>query len=479
MSTTNFLPERNQIVALETGDWTISGGTFSVANLISAVPLQHSFLIDPTNTGTVTLSLNNIIIPSQFRDTPIQFYARVKTAGYVSCAVQLLSSEVEYAIGGGTYTSTRSTKVGSNSWTVIRSNIMVVSDTAGVLYANISIQFTQHAGLDFYFTTPFMYATYEALDYPFATSTYLQLPRILINTESSEMSQNNLPEIPLFRLIESGLLSGESVYQDYFDFEYVDEEDAAQLNYTPTPSTLVEPDAITDQNAKWLAQILGFVLDDPQQQTTPWGGLPATWNAIMTTVDATGFSASATDLTRATNVVTATFASATTLSAGDTVSVVASDGSETSFSGTFTVTAVSGSAPWTVTWSQTGAGESDSETHVVSLVDTNWSELEEFNPDYFDKATYSSWQIDTAYTGLHAGTRAALIDAAKFNLTGNQTVTVINNYASNPWRILVRTKTTETPGGVTGSQNDIIFAAIDRVKPVGFKLNHQCTASGA
>lgn len=475
MTTSNFLPERNQIVNLETGDWSVSGGSFAVANLTSAVPLKHSFLITPTGSGTVTLTLANIVIPTQHRGTPVQFYARVKTAGSVRCNVELLSSETELE----DYVKDRQTRVGSNTWTTIRSNIMYIPDVTSIIYANLSITFTEHAGLPFYFTTPFMYATFEAFSYPFTTSTYAQLPEVLISTEDSQINEGYLPELPLFRLIEAGLGMGDSVFQNYFDFENVDEEDAALLDYEPTPSTLVDPDGITDANAKWLAQILGFRLDDPQQQTTPWGGLASTWGPLMTAIDATGLSANATSLVRSSNSVTATFASATGLSVNDVVSVTATDGSATTFSGTFTITAVTTSPSHTATWAQTDSDETASETHLVALVDTSWSELEESNPDYFDKATYTSWQVEYGYSGLHAGTRTALIDAAKFNLSGDKVVTITNNYSSSPWRILVTTKTSETPGGVINTENETILAAINRVKPVGFKLSHTCTTSGA
>jgi hypothetical protein len=356
---------------------------------------------------------------------------------------------------------------------------MIVPDISGLIYGRVKISFVNHGGLPFYFSVPFMYSSYSVLEKQLTISTYAQLPSIFLIAENNQLNQGYLPEFPTLRLIEAGSLTSEDCLSTYYDFEYVDEEDAGQLTYTPTPSTLVEPDNITDANAKWLSQILGFTLDDPQQLTTPWGGLPSSWGELTTAVDATGLSANASSLVRSSSIVTATFASATGLSIGDSVSVTAVDGTATTFSGTFTVTGVTTTPSHTATWAQTGSNETATETHKVALLDTSWSELEEFNPDYFEKATYSSWQIENGYSGLHAGTLTALKESAKFNLIGGKVVTVTKNYSSNPWRILITTKTSETPGGVTDSENETILRAIQQVKPLGFKVSHVCTVSGA
>jgi len=476
MTTVNFLPERNQIVNLTIGDWTIANGTMSVANLVSPVSLFHSFYITPTASNSIVeLELTSIIIPSNYRFTPVQFHARVKSTTGLKATVLMDCSETELP----NYVPTRDTKVGSNTWRTIRSNLMIVPDVSGLIYGRVKISFVDHGGLPFYFSVPFMYSSYSVLEEQLTISTYAQLPSIFVLAENNQLEQGYLPEFPTLRLIEAGSLTSEECLSTYFDFEYVDEEDAGQLTYTPTPSTLVEPANITDANAKWLSQILGFTLDDPQQLTTPWGGLPSSWGGLTTAVDATGLSANASSLVRSSSVVTATFASATGLSIGNSVSVTAVDGTATTFSGTFTVTGVTTTPSHTATWAQTDSNETATETHKVALLDTSWSELEEFNPDYFEKATYSSWQIENGYSGLHAGTLTALKESAKFNLTGGKVVTVTKNYSSNAWRILITTKTSETPGGVTNSENETILQAIQRVKPLGFKVSHVCTVSGA
>lgn len=476
MLTPNFLPERNQVVTLSTGDWTISGGTMTVANLVSPIANYHSLLITPTNSNsTVQLELENIVIPSEYRLTPVQFYAQVKTEHGTRAAVLMDCSEQEFQ----GYVSTRNSRTGSNTWTTVRSNRMVVPDITAVITARVRITFTEHGGQDLYVSVPYMYATFLALTDPFVASVYAQMPNIFLQYDNQDFAEGNMPEFPIVRLIEAGLEGGRNTYAKYFDFQYVDEEDAQKLNYTATPSTLVDPAAIEEPNAKWLAQILGFKIDDPQQQTTPWGGLPTSWREVTTAIDNTGLSASPTSLVRASNVVTATFSAAHNLSVNDVVSVTATDGTATTFSGTFTITAVTTTPTHTATWAQTDSGETATETHLVALLDTNWTELEEFNPDYYDRATYTGWQIETAFSGVHAGTLNALKEAAKFNLSGDKVVTITNRYSNDAWRILVTTKTSETPGGVLNTENETILQAINRVKPVGFKLNHTCTTSGS
>lgn len=477
MKTINFLAGDNATFTTGLGSWVVTGGTAVYDTSTVVLAERHSMVITPTNSSsTVTVTLSAIPISVAYADKSIQFHSRLKSVPGLAVDVSLTHSSTMPA----SYDQTRHTKTGSNSWSVCRSNIMPIPDIGVAVLAEIELEITGHDGYDIYFTTPFLYGTNDVDNAYFSLSCYASIPRFFVGVEYEQIDAGVLPEFPTLRILESGLSVCDDIFDDYYNIEYVDIETAGRLEYTATPSTLVSPYAVTDTTGAWLAQFLGFELDNPQQTTTPWGGLPGTWGAAMTDVDTGGLSANATSLSRASNVVTATFAASHGLSTNDLVSVTATDGTSTTFSGTFTVTGTpSGTS---ATWAQSGSDESASETHRVALLDSEWSELEEFNPDYADRAGYTAWQLENAYSGLRCGTFDALVKAAQFNLSGDKVVTVLKHTtgagSSNPWSILVRTKTSETPGGVDNTSSEIVLTAITAVKPIGFKVEHRCTSTG-
>lgn len=456
------------------GSWTASGGALSNDTSVKLLDDLHTLVATPTNAvDPVTVELSGIPISIGYADSTIQFHARIKSASRVVASVTFTHNQTMPA----SYEQTRTTVVSANSWVVCRSNMLPIPNIGTSVSATISIEITGHAGEPVSLTLPFLYGTFDVdLSY-FTVSTFGQLPQFFRDVERTQAEQNILPEYPMLRLLECGLSTADEVFDDYYRIENVDIETAGQLIYTPTPSLLVSPVGVNDSSAAWLAQFLGFRLDNPQQTTTAWGGLPSTWHAVLTEIDPDDPAVNVVSLARSSGTVTATFAASHSFAPGQTISVVAVDGTATSFSGTFTI---AGAPPGTsITWSQSGADETATETHKVGLLDTEWSELEDSNPDFYDRAGYTAWQLENAYSGLRAGSLTALINAAKLNLSGDKIVTVVKRYTGNPWRILIKTKTSETPNGVNLAASEIILNAIKTVKPVGFKVDHQCTANGA
>lgn len=471
MKTLNQLAGDNASFTTGVGAWVATGATLANDTSIKLLDDLHTLVITPSNANNpVTVELSNISIPITYSGQTIQFHTRLKCSNKLAAVVEFIHNQTMPA----TYQQTRNTSVPSNLWTVCRSNMLPVPNVGVSVSATVSIEISGHNGSAISMTLPFLYGTFDVDDSLFTLATYAQIPQFFRTSELIAIQDGIMPESPTLRLIECGLSAADDAFDDYYRIEYVDIEDAGQLTYTPSPSLLVSPLGVNDATAPWLAQFLGFSLDSPQQQTTPWGGIPGRWFEVMTAIDTANPPASPTSLVRSSGVVTATFAS-TSLSVGNVVSVVAVDGSSTSFSGTFTLTGATGT---TATWAQSGADETASETHSVAVTDTNWSELEDSNPDVFDRAGYNAWQLENAYAGLRAGSLNALTNAAKLNLSGDKIVTVQKRYSDNPWRILVKTKTSETPNGEDSVESEIILNAIKSVKPLGYKVEHLCTPNG-
>lgn len=132
-----------------------------------------------------------------------------------------------------------------------------------------------------------------------------------------------------------------------------------------------------------------------------------------------------------------------------------------------------GSTPWgnlPTTWTLL---DSQVDTDADTILE--WSEIETY--DITDANFVSSRRdlITTARTGFNAGTTNAIKSAVQVLLTGTKSVTVVPS--TTDWTINVRTLTSETPNGVTGSPEALVVSEANTVRPAGFVIDHQCVTS--
>lgn len=475
MKTVNLLADNDwQFLPDNPGAWSISGGTVAIDTAQVILADYHSIAITPSSSAAVSATLTGIPISTAYANETIQFHCRVKCDFAVDVTIQLTHNQT---LPAG-YDDTRETQTAATRWIICRSNKLPIPDIGSVVTASLTITVENHQSEIVYINLPFLMGTFDVGESKFALSTYTQLPSFITQTEIDAAAEDLLPDYPIMRMLEAGLSYAEQGFDKYYAFERPDEEDAGNLNYTVTPSELVDPDGVDRPTAEWLSQFLGFTLDDPRLGSTPWAGLPSTWSSVLTDIDTTGLDAAPLTLDRSSDEVTATFAENHGLIVGDIVTV--SGVTPSSFDGTFEIAYVDSVTQ--VRWAQVGSNVANASVTVkgnVSLIDTSWDELEDYNPDFFDFSGYVEWQVANAYHGYAAGTKKALVEAAKLNITGDQIVTVVNGYDDNPWNILVKTKTSETPDGVDDTENQTVLIALNRVKPAGFKVYHLCTTTGA
>lgn len=474
MKTVNLLANADwQFLPDDPGNWSITNGSVSINTAQVILADYHSLAIAPISAAAVSVTLSNIPISTAYANETLQFHCRVKCSFGTDVSIQLTHNQT---LPAG-YDDTRETQTVATRWIICRSNKLPIPDIGSVVTASVTITVENHQEETVFINLPFLMGTFDVGDSKFALSTYTQLPSFIVQAESDSAEGDALPDYPVMRILEAGLGYAERAFDKYYDFERPDIETSEDLGYAATPSQLVDPTGVDQEAAEWLSQFLGFTLDDPRLGSTPWAGLPSTWATLLTDIDATGLDATPLTLERSSDEVTATFADNHELIVGDIVSV--NGVTPSSFDGTFEIAYVDSSTQ--VRWAQVGSNVSNASVTVkgnVSLIDTNWDELEDYNPDFFDYSGYIEWQVANAYHGYRAGTKEALVAAAKLNLTDDQIVTVVNGYNDNPWNILVKTKTSETPNGEDDTENETVLVALNRVKPAGFKIYHLCTTTG-
>lgn len=93
---------------------------------------------------------------------------------------------------------------------------------------------------------------------------------------------------------------------------------------------------------------------------------------------------------------------------------------------------------------------------------------------------FIQWQLETSYYGRAAGTRGALIEAAKQALifTKDETdstlsVSITPNYNGDRWSFLIRTLENETPDANSGEESAYVLAAVEPARPMGYAIFHE------
>lgn len=86
---------------------------------------------------------------------------------------------------------------------------------------------------------------------------------------------------------------------------------------------------------------------------------------------------------------------------------------------------------------------------------------------------FHRWQVATKAFGLLSGNKQSIKEAVQVVLTGGRTVLVTPLWDGDPWTIMIRTLTAETPGVVSeGDTSAEVLAMANLAKPAGYVLEH-------
>lgn len=459
----NLIPEDDHSFALSTGSWTSPNAVLSIEYNDTVSAGYNTLKISPSTLGPVTVTFNPIRSTLNDRNDNMVFHCRIKSDRDLLVSVQVAR--------GAEGSTTRQVAVPSGRWNILRSQPIQVPFTSETYLFTTTLTFSNHNGSPILLTVPVVHRDLAFTDNLFVREMVPLMPDVFTSIDAVQ----EYPTYPMYRLLEVGLAYG-GVGSDQFDhFRYRDISEGRIDSDPFTFSGFVSPIVAERRFLPWLAQFNGVPLLDPVIGTTPWGNLPGTWAEIMQSIDPTAdVVLTISSITRSSNVVSAVvLESVASISAGHTVSVSLAG----SFNGQFLVTSVDVGTS-TIQWAQDGTNQTAS-AGVIKKVDTEWIELEAFETDVTGIDEYLRWQVETGYYGVKAGSREAIVQAAKQVLTGTKTVNVYSNWQGNSWVIKVYTKTAETPDGVEGASSSRVLTAIERARPAGYQILHEANIAAA
>ena len=466
--TVNLIPEASSTFFESTDPWIITGGTYVIEPNQYAVQGYNSVKITPTNSSTdVVLSISDIPTALINEGDTVEFHARVKVDAAAEVTIDVINNNND--------ATQHISNAYISAWSVCRSRSLTVPVTGSPNTFSIAVTISNHNGEQILFNAPFAFITMNIFRDEFLLEVFQTLPQYIQEADIATIADDELPNYPVSRLMElTTPLAGDAV-ADYFDFEYLDLSGGKDETNPLTLSELVDPIVVRRNYVEWLSQFAGVQVNSPPIGATPWGNLLPTWSGLQEDIDlGVNTTAVPTVVTRSANVVTATIPSSS-FPNNVYVSLQGFSSVGKDFNGAFLLTNAFSTS---LTWNQVGPDESATVLGTITEIDTEWEEIEAFNPNENDLVEYLRWQIKYAYNGINGGTTNALLDSVKRPLTLTKTANIYVRYLDDPWKILVVTKTSETPQGVENYSSPVIESYIAEAKPAGYQVTHVCTSTG-
>lgn len=426
-----------------------SGATY---NTLRIQPLTAS--IDPNEWTEFSLVHSPKTIPSQFDGDSLAFFVHVYALNSISVSLSLETSL-------GEVQSTEYIDIPAMTWTLVRSKEIRIPFQTLAITAQATINFRTMGQLTHcHISHPALVNSYGFADNLFLRESFAILPDYLRLVDSEQQGLT----YPMSRLMEVGLVYADRAFRQAQDFQYLDIASGFDANDLSTRSTLVDPTIADPKFLPWLGQFVGVRLLTSAAGTTPWGNLPEQWEQIHTDIDPEP------DVTYFISAIGSSGASLTATPSGifegNTITVEGTN----NFDGQYLVTSISGNQLVL----EPSVNESDEFTGSVTLVDSNWIEIESFDTGDANFVAGRRTQISSARTGLNSGTKEAIESALQDLLTGTKWYEYSSDPFTKPWVITLKTLVTETPGGVIAEQSDYIVSKLYPVKPMGFVIEHEC-----
>lgn len=464
----NFLSDDDYTFASGTGTWSATNASFTSERNRQIRDKYATLRIQPLSTGSpyteVEITHQQVLVPSAFVGDKM-----VGTVFVYPYAPMLAAVRINSTVPSNT--SVNYINCPALKWTLIRSEELDVPSELLNQQYRMTVLFKSSGGFQhFHMGHPVLTNSYGFTQNRFLRETMMFMPLVLTEIDSQQVG----PQFPMYRFMDVGLAYADPGYRQSINFKYRDISQGFKETDDSTKSTLVDPDVVESKYIPWLGQFVGVRLPQLAGVGTAWGNLPNTWEGMMEDIDPVAdITYDISSVTRdGAGVVTATLtASPTGVSIGDTVSVR----NTSQLNGQFVLTDVN-TGTNTVEWAQ--AGSSVTETiGSITLVDTSWGEIEQFNTTDTEFIERRRGIIAGARVGHNSGTYGALEESAKVLLSGTKSVEISIEPVAFPWTIFVKTLTSETPSGITGEPAPLVVAELNNSRPMGFVIVHECVDS--
>lgn len=272
----NILTGDTALPVTSDGAWTFTGCTPTISREDTPVNATSMIVLTPTTSSSViNISLSAWEIPAEYRAGIVDFGCYLKSNGKIEVSITASNiAGVSFLPEDDAFVSQTKTFIpAKGSWVFPRVNRISTGIAETPQFVSITIQITNHGGNLVYFARPILVPTFFHLDDEPTAVLQSYLPEEWLDIDAT--SGNVVSAMG--KLLHVLGVAYEDCHQLHSEIKNLDHIDSYNDGVDEFSSTLVSPDYIPKERARWLAQFVGTVLIDPSAGLTPWANLPTVW----------------------------------------------------------------------------------------------------------------------------------------------------------------------------------------------------------
>ena len=259
-----------------TGAWQFSNASAFIHREDTPVNVESMVLLRPSSPAIpVVIRLNEFQIPPALRGDSVDFGFYIKSQAKIDIAlIAKNDNTTQMSIATDSFIEQTKTFVpAKGAWAFCRANKISTGNTETAQFIDIEITINGHVGEAIYFARPVLTPTFFHLEDDATEVVMSYLPE---NWVELDLQSVNIVA-GLGKLLHVLSIAYQDCYYLHRSIQNLDHVDSWNEGVTEFSSTLVSPNYVPKETARWLAQFVGTILIDPSAGLTPWANLPKVW----------------------------------------------------------------------------------------------------------------------------------------------------------------------------------------------------------
>jgi hypothetical protein len=265
------------------GLWSFSGATTRIETESTPINVESMIHVIPISNNAVTISLTNFPVPSARRGSSVDFGFYIRCDSRIDVTIEATSSSLESTLlePDAFLSQTQTFIPVRGEWVFPRVSRISTGTNQTAQFLNIVLTIVGHEQTPIYFARPILVPTlFHREDFPSLVVQSNMPPDIM------DIDETSMPLVAgVGRLLHILSIAYEDVYEELFSIMNLDHIDSYNERTTEFSSSLVNPELVNVEKARWLAQFLGALLIDSSSGLTPWANLPKTWTQWIAQID--------------------------------------------------------------------------------------------------------------------------------------------------------------------------------------------------
>ena len=265
------------------GLWVFSGATTRTETESTPTNVETMVHVIPDSNAAVTISLIDFPIPSTMRGSSIDFGFYVRCDSRIDITIEATNTSLESTLPEpeAYLSQTQSFVPVRGEWVFPRVSRISTGTSKTAQFVSLVLTITGHEQAPIYFARPILVPTlFHREDLATVIVQSYMPPDIM------DIDETATPLVAgVGRLLHVLSVAYQDVYEELLSIINLDHIDSYNERLTEFSSSLVNPEFVNVQKARWLAQFVGTLLIDSSSGLTPWANLPKTWTEWVAQID--------------------------------------------------------------------------------------------------------------------------------------------------------------------------------------------------